>query len=82
MKSDALDAITLTPLASADLDEVHAIQSDSETWQHHPAGRPTDIESTQRVTAMSQRSWTEHGFGLWTERLADGPVAGTAELAQ
>jgi RimJ/RimL family protein N-acetyltransferase len=73
----ALDGIALTPLATDHLDEVHAIQSDPRTWEHHPAGRPTDIAATERMIAMSQHSWTEHGFGLWTVRLEDGMVAGT-----
>ena len=75
--NDPLDGITLTRLAQADLDQVHAIQSDPRTHLHDPSGRPTDIESTQRMIDMSQRSWDEHGFGLWTVRLADGSIAGT-----
>jgi RimJ/RimL family protein N-acetyltransferase len=74
---DPLDGIALARLAQADLDEVHAVQSDPGTHLHDPPGRPTDIESTQRVIDMSQRSWDEHGFGLWTVRLADGSLAGT-----
>jgi RimJ/RimL family protein N-acetyltransferase len=77
MNPDPLDGITLTRLAQADLDQVHAIRSDPGTHMHDPTGRPTDSESTQRVIDMSQRSWDEHGFGLWTVRLADGTVAGT-----
>jgi RimJ/RimL family protein N-acetyltransferase len=74
---DPLDGITLTRLAQADLDAVHAIQSDPDTHVHDPTGRPTDIQSTQHMIDMSQRSWDEHGFGLWTVRFADGSIAGT-----
>ena len=65
------------PLSPADLDDVHAIQSDPGTWEHLPSGRPTDINSTRRVIEMSEASWSAHGFGLWTIRLPDGTVAGT-----
>ncbi|WP_172979929.1 GNAT family N-acetyltransferase [Agromyces agglutinans] len=53
------------PLDPSDLDAVHAIYADPETWRHLPQGRHRSPEMTAGMIARSEASRREHGLGTW-----------------
>ena len=70
----------LTPLGSADLDEVFGVYSDPDTWRHFPEGRHADRETTAAFLALAERSWQTAGLGPWALRV-DGTFIGTGGVS-
>lgn len=64
------DRLVLTPLAPADIDDVHALFSDARTWTHLPGGRHTDRASTVDLVQRKIGGRARHGLGSWAVRTA------------
>lgn len=65
------DRLVLTPLAPADIDDVHALFSDARTWTHLPAGRHTDRASTVDLVQRKIGGRARHGLGSWAVRTSE-----------
>jgi RimJ/RimL family protein N-acetyltransferase len=61
--------LSLSPLASSDLESVFLVYGDPETWQHLPAGRHKTDEQSQRVINAAIVSAREHRIGQWAVRV-------------
>ncbi|RYC11284.1 GNAT family N-acetyltransferase [Nocardioides zhouii] len=64
-----------------DLEDLHRIHADPDSWAHFPQGRHLDLARTQRTLDASEVEWT-HGLGYWSVRdSTNGPVIGMAGCA-
>ncbi len=70
------DRLLLTAPRREDLDDVFALYSDPQVWEHLPAGRHTDRTHTALLLQRIRDSWDAAGLGSWVARLAGGPDAG------
>jgi RimJ/RimL family protein N-acetyltransferase len=71
-KSDPVLAtrrLSLSPLASSDLESVFQVNGDPDTWQHLPAGRHKTHEQSRRVINAAIVSVREHRIGQWAVRV-------------
>ncbi len=60
-----------------DVDDLHAIHADPDTWRHFPQGRHTTREQSEQMIATGDRHWATHGLGYWSVRESPaGPVIG------
>jgi RimJ/RimL family protein N-acetyltransferase len=66
----------LRPLVVADVDAVHAVYADPETWRHLPDGVFTEREPSLALVERAERDWRESGLGEWAVTVA-GEVVGT-----
>lgn len=74
----AFDDVQVLPLRDqSDVAEVHAVQTDERTRTHAPQQRPDDVTHTIAMVERSDRSWAEHGLGLWVVR-QHGCIVGVA----
>ncbi len=61
----------------ADVDDLHAIHSDPESWRHFPVGRHTSREQSADMVTQSERQFARQGLGYWSVReRPGGPVVG------
>ena len=59
-----------------DLEDLHRIHADPESWAHFPQGRHVDLARTQQTLDASDVEWA-HGLGYWCVRdSVGGPVIG------
>lgn len=50
-------AFDLSPVTSADVDDVHRLFGDAATWQHLPSGRHTDLAAIRVMVEAIEREW-------------------------
>ena len=55
----------LRPLVLDDVDAVHAVYSDPETWRHFPEGVFVERERSVALAERAERDWRESGLGEW-----------------
>ena len=61
----------------ADVDDLHAIHSDPDSWRHFPVGRHTSPAQAAEMVTQSQWQFATHGLGYWSVRdQPGGPVLG------
>jgi RimJ/RimL family protein N-acetyltransferase len=61
----------------ADVDDLHAIHADPESWRHFPVGRHTSRAQSAEMVTQSERQFARQGLGYWSVRdRPDGPVIG------
>ena len=66
----------------ADVDDLHAIHADPDTWRHFPSGRHTTREKSEAMVGQSAHQFDEDGLGYWSARDVDGgPVVGRGGCA-
>jgi RimJ/RimL family protein N-acetyltransferase len=61
--------LSLSPLASSDLESVFQVCGDPDTWQHLPAGRHKTHEQSQGLINAAIVSTREHRIGQWAVRV-------------
>ncbi len=60
-----------------DVDDLHAIHSDPDSWRHFPGGRHTRREESAAMVGQSAWQFAEFGLGYWSIRdVPGGPVVG------
>ena len=52
----------------ADVDDLHAIHADPESWRHFPVGRHTTREQSAEMVTQSERQFALNGLGYWSVR--------------
>lgn len=55
----------LRPLVLDDVDAVHAVYSDPETWRHLPQGCFADRAQSLALAERAVRDWRDSGLGEW-----------------
>ena len=71
------DRLWLDLPTDADVDDLHAIHSDPESWRHFPGGRHTVRDESASMVAQSESQFRRNGLGYWSVRdRAEGPVLG------
>jgi RimJ/RimL family protein N-acetyltransferase len=61
----------------ADVDDLHAIHSDPDSWRHFPVGRHTSRAQSAEMVTQSQWQFDTCGLGYWSVRdRPGGPVLG------
>ena len=61
----------------ADVDDLHAIHSDPESWRHFPVGRHTSRTESEEMVTQAEEQFVRNGLGYWSIRdRPDGPVVG------
>ena len=56
----------------ADVEDLHQIHADPQSWEHFPAGRHADRLMSEQMVVNGDRQWAEHGLGYWSVRDAEG----------
>ena len=60
-----------------DVDDLHAIHADPESWRHFPVGRHTTRGQSAEMVTQSEKQFALHGLGYWSVRdRPGGPVIG------
>lgn len=63
--------------AEADVDDLHAIHSDPDSWRHFPVGRHTSRSEAEAMATEAEGQFERNGLGYWSIRdQPDGPVIG------
>lgn len=76
------ERLWLDVATEADVDDLHAIHGDPDTWRHFPQGRHTTREQSAQMVGKGEDQWDTHGLGFWSVRdRADGPVIGRGGCA-
>ncbi len=70
----------LRPLVLDDVDAVHAVYSDPETWRHFPEGVFVERERSVALAERAERDWRESGLGEWAVTVR-GDVVGTGGVS-
>ena len=71
------DRLWLDLPTEADVDDLHAIHADPESWRHFPVGRHTTREQSAEMVVQSVRQFATNGLGYWSVRdRPGGPVVG------
>lgn len=78
MESFATDRLTAQGLAAGDLDDLVQLHQDPKVSRFLGGVRSADATASYLKTNL--RHWSDHGFGLWVLRTADGAFAGRAGL--
>lgn len=65
------DTWGLRPLVDDDVDDVHAIVSDPDTWVHEPGGCFERVERSGALVREAVASWRAEGLGPWAVLVAD-----------
>jgi RimJ/RimL family protein N-acetyltransferase len=52
----------------ADVEDLHAIHSDPESWRHFPVGRHTTREQSAEMVTQSEKQFELNGLGYWSVR--------------
>lgn len=66
----------------ADVDDLHEIHADPQSWEHYPAGRHADRLMSEQMIVNGDRQWRDHGLGYWSVRDREGgPVVGRGGCA-
>lgn len=52
----------------ADLEELHALNSDPRVWTHFPSLRPTRLAQSQEILDVWRECWAADGLGSWIVR--------------
>ena len=81
-RSTRTERLHLDVPVAADVDDLHVIHGDPESWRHFPGGRHADRLTSEKMVADGMRQWDERGLGYWSVReTLDGPVVGRAGCA-
>jgi RimJ/RimL family protein N-acetyltransferase len=59
-----------------DVDDLHAIHADPDSWRHFPGGRHTRREQSEAMVRESARQFDVSGLGFWSVREADDGPSG------
>jgi RimJ/RimL family protein N-acetyltransferase len=71
------DRLWLDLPTEADVDDLHAIHSDPDSWRHFPVGRHTSRAQSAEMVTQSEWQFATYGLGYWSVRdRAGGPVLG------
>jgi RimJ/RimL family protein N-acetyltransferase len=63
--------------AEADVDDLHAIHSDPDSWRHFPVGRHTSRAESEGMVTHAEGQFERNGLGYWSVReVPGGPVIG------
>ncbi len=65
------DTWGLRPLVDDDVDAVHAIYSDPDTWSHRPDGRFERVEQSRARVREVVAAWRAEGLGPWAVLVRD-----------
>lgn len=69
--------LLLSPVHTADVDDLFALHSDPRVWTHFPAARHDRIEQTQRLVDVAGKGWAANGLDYWSVRLGTGGEGST-----
>ena len=79
------ERLLLDLAVEADIDDLHAIHADPDSWRHFPSGRHLDRATTAAMVTAGERQLAAHGLGYWSAREASagtgGPVVGRGGCA-
>ncbi|HCB04932.1 MAG TPA: hypothetical protein DEQ43_11935, partial [Nocardioides bacterium] len=56
------DRLRLDLPTAADVDDLHAIHADPESWRHFPVGRHTSRDQSVEMVAQSEKQFAQHGL--------------------
>lgn len=76
------ERLLLRPLAAADADAMHVMNSDPDVMRYIGKGEPLSLEETRARTAKAEAHWDAHGWGVFAAvETATGTLVGWAALA-
>ncbi|WP_244929661.1 GNAT family N-acetyltransferase [Nocardioides sp. W7] len=55
-----------------DVDDLHQIHADPQSWVHFPPGRHADRLMSEQMIVNGARQWATHGLGYWSVRDREG----------